>query len=319
MTNAKTPLARMKPVDLHEVWPHEAQNFTPWLAEDENLRLLGETLGIELENAGTEVSVGAFSADLLALDTRNGSRVLIENQLERTDHSHLGQILTYAAGLDAPTVVWIARRFTDEHRAALEWLNNATTADFRFFGLEVEVWKIGDSARAPKFNIVAKPNDWRQSVSPNPPLTAIGKAQLDFWREFCAYASKQGTIVQLKTPRALTWMDFSIGRVDFSLAAVVSSSATATKRPELRAEFVLDGTNAKARFQQLENERDQILRDFGDDLEWFSSDHSRRCRIFVRLDVNWREPDRQAECHAWLLEKLDRLDRVFRDRVRKLP
>lgn len=318
MATNKTPLARLKPVALHEVWPHEAQNFTPWLAEDENLQLLSETLGIDLENAGTEVSVGAFSADILALDTRNGSKVIIENQLERTDHSHLGQILTYAAGLDALTVVWIARRFTDEHRAALEWLNNATTADYRFFGLEVEVWKIGDSAHAPRFNIVAKPNDWRKSVAPNPPLTEIGKAQLAFWRGFCAYASKRGTLVQLKAPKPLTWMDFSIGRVDFGLAAVVNSSSAATKRPELRAELVLDGPNAKERFQQLENEREQIHLDFGQDLEWHSSDNTRRCRIFVHLDFNWREPDRQVECHAWLVEKLDRLYRVFRERVHQL-
>ena len=157
--NAKD-LARLVQVDLQEIWDQEAEHFTPWLSEPENLSLLSGTLGIELEDARTEQTVGSFSADIVATNAANNRKVVIENQIQRTDHGHLGQILTYAAGLDALTVVWIAKRFTEEHRAALEWLNQHTSADIGFFGLEIEVWKIGDSPSAPKFNIVAKPNEW---------------------------------------------------------------------------------------------------------------------------------------------------------------
>lgn len=319
MANTKTPLARLEPVEVRKVWPNEAQDFTPWLAEDENLQLLGETLGMKLERAGTEVSVGAFSADILAIDTSTGSRVLIENQLEPTDHSHLGQILTYAAGLDAPTVVWIARRFTDEHRAALEWLNNATTADIRFFGLEVEVWKIGDSAHAPKFNIVAKPNDWTKSVAPRATRTPTQQVQLDFWCGFHAYVLDHSSRLRPTKPQPWAYMNFAIGKGGFGLAAVATTWSEQTEAPELRAEFVIGGAEAKTHFATLHADRGVVHSEFGAELEWYSPAEALQCRIFLRRDIDWREPERREECHAWLLDKLDRLDRVFRDRISQLP
>src|SRR5947209_15269178 len=153
-------LGRLQTVDLREVWMNESSGFTPWLAQAENLKLLGETIGIELECEAQEKEVGPFRADILCKDTATDSWVLIENQLERTDHGHLGQLLTYAAGLEAVTIVWIAERFTEEHRATLDWLNERTEESINFFGLEVELWRIGDSAIAPKFNVVSKPNEW---------------------------------------------------------------------------------------------------------------------------------------------------------------
>ncbi len=164
--NMATPkLARLERVDLREEWKTEAQDFTPWLAQADNLALLSETLNMELKTMGQEASVGPFRADILCRDTLDDSWVLIENQLERTDHTHLGQLLTYAAGLQTVTIIWVAATFNDEHRAALDWLNEITDERFRFFGLEVELWKIGDSPAAPKFNIVSKPNEWAHSAS----------------------------------------------------------------------------------------------------------------------------------------------------------
>ena len=143
MIDAPKPwLGRLKSVALRDAWLGEATDFTPWLAQPDNMALLSEAIGIELEVDSQETNVGPFRADILCRDTINGHYVLIENQLERTDHTHLGQLLTYAAGLEAVTIVWIASRFTDEHRAALDWLNNATTSGFNFFGLEIELWLI---------------------------------------------------------------------------------------------------------------------------------------------------------------------------------
>lgn len=139
--------------------------MTPWLAQAENLELLGETLGLELEFEAQERNVGAFRADILCKDTADDSWVLIENQLEKTNHSHLGQLITYAAGLDAVTIVWLARKYTEEHRAALDWLNGNTDRGINFFGLEIEVWRIGDSPPAPKFNVISKPNDWSRQAA----------------------------------------------------------------------------------------------------------------------------------------------------------
>ena len=146
-------LGRLERVKLREAWSTEAQDFTPWLAREENLAILSETLEVELQPEAQEKSVGPFRADILCRNADDGGTwVLIENQLERTDHLHLGQLLTYAAGLNAVTICWIAASFTDEHRAALDWLNEITDERFHFFGLEVELWRIGDSEPAPKFN-----------------------------------------------------------------------------------------------------------------------------------------------------------------------
>ena len=157
-------LGKLERVDVRKVWLGEASDFTPWLALPDNITLLGEAIGLELEVQAQETSVGRFRADILCKDTTTGHFVLIENQLERTDHIHLGQLMTYAAGLDAVTVIWVSPRFTDEHRAALDWLNRMTTEGLNLFGLEIEVWRIGDSPMAPKFNVVSQPNDWAKTV-----------------------------------------------------------------------------------------------------------------------------------------------------------
>src|SRR3989338_5471256 len=161
----KNMLGKLEKVDLRQIWQTEGQDFTPWLAREENLEMLGEVIGMELELEAQEKDVGPFRADILCKNTEDESLVLIENQIERTDHKHLGQLLTYAAGLQSVTIVWVAAKFTEEHRAALDWLNEITDKKFRFFGLEVELWKIGNSAAAPKFNVISKPNNWSKTVS----------------------------------------------------------------------------------------------------------------------------------------------------------
>ncbi|MCC7111052.1 MAG: DUF4268 domain-containing protein, partial [Deltaproteobacteria bacterium] len=150
-------LGRLERVSLRDIWKTEAMDFTPWLAQRENMALLGEAIGLDLEVEAQEKEVGPFRADILCKETGSDSWVLIENQLERTDHAHLGQLLTYAAGLEAVSVVWIAERFTDEHRAALDWLNEIANEKLRCFGLEIELFRIGDSPVAPKFNVVSQP------------------------------------------------------------------------------------------------------------------------------------------------------------------
>lgn len=153
----KQTLGRLERVETRLIWANEAMDFTPWLAD--NLQFLGDAIGVELQLEAQEKSVGLFRADILAKDVQANSWVLIENQLACTDHSHLGQLITYAAGLEAVTVVWIAKMFTDEHRAALDWLNTISDEGIKFFGVQVEVWSIGDSV-APKFNVVSRPNTW---------------------------------------------------------------------------------------------------------------------------------------------------------------
>lgn len=312
------PLSRLHRVGVKEVWKHEAEDFTPWLATDDSLRLLGETLGLELELEAMEVGVGNFSADIVASDTVDGSKVVIENQLQRTDHSHLGQILTYAAGLHALKVVWIAERFTDEHRAALEWLNENTHEDIRFFGLEIEVWRIGDSPPAPKFNIVAQPNNWTKS-QPKTDLPPTKRAQLDFWRGFVDYAKGHKSRFHPTAPPPASWMRMAIGRVGFGLQAIAASS-WADDPPELRAEFVLSGDRAAERFETLEGERAQIDRKFRDDrLIWHAGEGAVLRKIYcMTRDPNWQDEGQREASYQWLTERLNLLDEIFRERISTL-
>ena len=156
-------LASIEQGDLREVWPSEATNFTPWLAE--NIEMLGEALGIDLEVQSTEVAIGPFSLDILAREPGADRAVAIENQLEETDHEHLGKLITYAGGSDARIVIWIAADFRDKHRQALDWLNQRSDDETEFFGVTVEIWKIDDSRPAPHFRIVAAPNHWSKPAS----------------------------------------------------------------------------------------------------------------------------------------------------------
>ncbi len=177
-------LGQLESVDLRRAWAHEAMSFTPWLAE--NLSSLSAALGIPLELEGQEVRVGTFSADLLARNPQDGSLVLIENQLQQTDHSHLGQILTYLAGLEAQVIIWIASDFRDPHLSAIHWLNEHTVDPFAFFAVQVKAVRIGDSAIAPLFEVLAKPNGWdrqlqKQVTSAAVELSAIGQFRLAFW------------------------------------------------------------------------------------------------------------------------------------------
>ncbi len=154
-------IGRLKRQDVRSVWPNETMDFTPWFGKEENLRLLAETLELgPLDQVKTEVSIGNFRADVICKDI-NDQTVVIENQFARSDHGHLGQVLTYLAGVeDVRTIIWIAETLREEHRAALDWLNDNTSTEFAFFGVEMEVWRIGTSDPAPKFEIVVRPNDW---------------------------------------------------------------------------------------------------------------------------------------------------------------
>jgi hypothetical protein len=180
------PIAKLEQVATRLAWAHEANDFTPWLAG--NLELLSEAVGIKLELEGTEVSVDAFSADILARNVYDDSRVLIENQLESSDHSHLGQILTYLAGLEANTIIWIASDFREPHLSAINWLNSNTDDSISFFAIKLKVVRIGDSPYAPVFDVMARPNNWEKRLHKNAPKSGesspLALERYEFWHAY---------------------------------------------------------------------------------------------------------------------------------------
>lgn len=316
-------LGRLEKVDLRDVWTSEATSFTPWLAREENLRLLGETIGIELELESQEKQVGPFRADILCKDTATDNWVLIENQLERTDHTHLGQLITYAAGLHAVTVVWIAQRFTEEHRAALDWLNERTDEKINVFGLEIELWRIGGSDIAPKFNVISQPNDWTRTVQQaalSGEVTEHKQLQQRFWTGFAEHMDEQHSPLRCTKPSPRHWMTLSLGRSGFSLSAVVSSwnSVTNAKGPEIRAELVLSRDTSKRDFAALESRKAEFEGQLGFPLIWHNPADKTMCRIFTRKDADFTDEAQWAGQFAWLKEKLETLHRVFAPVVRSL-
>lgn len=317
-------LARLQKVDLREAWSSESAQFTPWLAQEENLQLLSETVGIELELESLEKSVGQFRADILCKDTVSGNWVLIENQLERTDHTHLGQLLTYAAGLDAVTVVWIAAQFTDEHRAAMDWLNERTDEKIHLFGLEIELWRIGDSPIAPKFNIVSQPNDWSRTIKKaaesTGELSELRTLQLRFWTDFKAYMESRGSFVRCQKPLPQNWTNHAIGRSGVHLTSIASTwdSETNSRDPEIRAELYMDGANAKQEFAALEKQKDAIERALGFPLKWHNSENTAACRIYTRQSADFFNDLLWPQQFEWLRQRLETMHRVFAPIVRNL-
>jgi hypothetical protein len=256
-----------------------------------------------------------------------GDWVLVENQLARTDHTHLGQLITYAAGLKAVTIVWIAARITDEHRAALDWLNQITEGAFRFFGLEVELWRIGSSASAPKFNVVCQPNDWSQNVSEGAKVVEGGDAtsarqlQLELWTAFRDYAIEHSKIIKPTKPLPQTWMSMSIGRSGFQLVAVAStwhSQSTSYEQHELRVELVLGNDRSKSQFRQLAAMKGAIETELGHQIEWAESPDRKQSKVFVRRYVDLDDRSGWPEYCDWLLRNLEDFHRVFASRVRQL-
>lgn len=306
----KDKLARLEPVELRNFWKDEAGDFTPWLAEEENLNLLAETLNMELEFEDLEVNVGegSFRADILCRN-REDERVLIENQLERTDHSHLGQILTYASGLDAQTVIWVAKEFRDEHRAALDWLNEITAQDCSFFGVEIKLWKIGDSPLAPEFNVVCKPNDWsrrqRPSTSKNP--SDLDLLRRKYWDQFVDYLEDQNSpLLKFKSKRKpTTYIHFGLGKSGMQIYAARK------KGQDVRVSLWLSGENALAHLKLL---KETNLNGLGDQDRLQFKEYRKSAEIALQDDqaapledeADW---PRQFE---WLAATLERFDEVFR-------
>ncbi len=323
MSGAIVELGRLERVALREAWPDEARNFTPWLADDTNLGLLGEALGIQLELETTERAVGPFSADILAKEAGTDRWVLVENQIEPTDHRHLGQLLTYAAGLDAHTIIWIAESFREEHRAALDFLNSATTDEFRFFGIQIELFRIGQSDFAPSFTVVAKPNTWSRRAQAakqvaEGSLTPTQEVSRDFWQSMIDNAGEFYPQLSGKSPSKLSWQ--TAETIRSSNGFHVTSNAAFTMQSKLRVEAYLGGPLAKAAFQELQESKAQIEAAFGYSLEWEELPTRQDSRIAFYMDGKHDRTQKSSwpEIQLWLLPHWRKLADAIRPFALKL-
>jgi hypothetical protein len=311
-------LGTLERVDLRTVWLHEAYHFTPWLAQEGNLAALGNTLGLELDLAGLEVAVGPYAADILCTDTLSQTPVLIENQLARTDHSHLGQILTYAAGLDVKTVIWVASSFTDEHRAAIDWLNEITGEHWQFFGLEIELWRIGDSPPAPRFNVVCRPNDWSRAVrdeAARAEANSPGQAfRLRFWTAFRDWRAERKQWAPKPAPH--TWQNHSVGRTGFTLEAVVRREK---KELAVRLYIYCADLPIKGVFRYLLARQAQIHASLGFPLMWDELPDQKGSVVHVVKPGAALDDEAQwPALFEWLSATLVKMDAVLRPLIKPL-
>ncbi len=302
-------LGRIERLDARAVWAHEAHDFTPWLLS--NADHLAEVLGIDLELHRNEEPVGGYSLDLIGRDLTNDAVLMVENQLAGTDHSHLGQLLTYAAGTTASTVVWIATSFREEHRQALDWLNENTGQNVHFFGVELEVVRIGDSAPAPLLKVVAQPNDWQKEIRARTQATASGgKAALylEFWtRALTETRSAHPEWTSASKGQPQNWIYL---RPPFRGAPHALSFASGGR---LRTELYIDtgdGDRNREIFGALLDDRQAFETAYGRAVEWEALEGRRACRVAEYTPGDITQADRYEEFSAWFMDSGERLRRA---------
>jgi hypothetical protein len=311
-------LSKLERVPLRDAWKHEANEFTPWLAEADNLNVLAEALGLsELVLVAAEHWVGDFKLDILCTD--GDEQVIIENQLDKTDHTHLGQIIAYAAGVGAKKVIWVAESFRPEHASALQFLNDNTTDDLNFFAVEVELWRIGDSPFAPKFEVVVKPDDWaksgREQARAAAATTPTKQLQQKFWMALIEKLAVAAPQIRPQKPRPQHWLNNSIGRSGFAL------NITANTRDErLGVELWIEGTEAKQHFANLSAHKQEIEDKLGFELDWQELPDAKACRIAAWYPhVSIEDESRWNEYLDWLTQRLVKMDQALRPIVKALP
>ena len=298
----KPQFAVLHAVPVRKAWPVESQNFTPWLAGAENLALLGDEIGIDLETVQTEFGIGGFYLDILARRTDTQELVVIENQFGKTDHGHLGQLLTYAAGAStdgngARTVIWIAEEFREEHRAALDWLNRTSESGIGFFGVELELWQIADSPFAPKFNVIAKPNEWQKQVTQNASaLSDVERLYLDFWDGFYKFCDEIGTtLVFSRTPRKISWLPTKSGFRGFGI------NLNAVRRDSrLEVHLWIDREDDKESFKRLKKRESEILQLLGSDVHFDDMEGKQASKIFTLQNWDFEKRESWNTAYAWL-------------------
>jgi len=307
------PIGRLEKVSLREIWPNEARDFTTWLAE--NLDFLGEALGLSLSLVEQEAAAGIFAADVLAEDA-GGNPVIIENQLERTDHDHLGKLITYLSNLDAKTAIWITSDPRSEHEAAIHWLNQTLPADVVLYLVKLEAYRIGDSPPAPLLTVVAGPSlEAKQIGGQKKELAQRHVLRLEFWGQLLDRAKECTSLHARISPGKDDWIGAGAGKSGLAFNYVIRTSDT-------QVELYIDQGEAEANkriFDQLFASKEKIEEAFGEPLEWQRLDDRRACRIrHVLTFGGLADRDRWPEIQEAMIDAMVRLEKALKPQVKRL-
>ena len=298
-------LGKITFLPLKKQWKQETA-FSDWLAED-GLSQIGDAIGMELCDARREVSVGDYSADILAKEYGGDRVVVIENQYNTANHDHLGKLVTYAAGLGAKVVVWIVEEVREEAASAIQWLNDISRDDISFFLIKAELLQIGDSSLAPQFVVVKKPDEWsRQAHSKAGELSERQKLRLSFWTELAEHAKGDGVFLKAFRPRKPStdhWMDFSCGSGSYHLAMTVKSG------DQIGVEIYIP--DDKDQYGRFEKARPQIEGELGVALDWQPLPDKKASRIYCGKKLNWVDSAHRIACSKWLSETAVAMKNAF--------
>ncbi len=309
-------LGKLEAVTPNKIWKKEPV-FSAWLAQKDNLDALGEALEIDLCDAQTEVSVGSFSADIVAHEDGGDRTVIIENQYGATDHDHLGKLLTYAAGHKASVLVWIVEETRDEHRAAVEYLNSLTSDNFAFFLVKLQLYRIGDSVPAPMFTVVERPNNWVRSSSVSATPTRHALQLQEWWTDFNTFAKTQPEYMKVfrcLKPQPHHWYSLPLGTSKANLEITIA------KKNRVNAGVYF--ANDKEAFYALLEQKATIEQELGFELDWQPLDGKKAARIEIVLFApftTFTEATQQEResIFAWYCDKLIKLRKVFAPYFRK--
>jgi hypothetical protein len=308
-------LGSIQEVKLREHWKNEATDFTPWLSQEENLQKLSDVIHMDLEFQSSEEAIDGGRADILCLDSLTGKNVIIENQLTKTDADHLGRIMSYAAALDAYTVIWIASEFDEQYRAAIDWLNSISDEEHNFFGIEIKLIKIGDSLAAPMFNLVVKPNGWSKSIKSNATkdvkLTDIKIAQQNYWNGFNEYMQKHPS-KWFKTQKGLPqhWTNVTLGKSGVYLSCQVNSVKKVIGVVMIIA--------SKSYYDQLVGYEADFNNHIDGEVVWDRLDGKKESHISIFNSYDFEDETTRSEQYQWLRTICEQFAEYFRSKVKGL-
>lgn len=292
---------RLEEVNIRDLWKHEQYDFSDWLSKEENIEMLGDEVGLTLTDINREVYVGSYRCDLVAKDEATGIKVVIENQLEATNHDHLGKIITYASGLDANVVIWIVKEAREEHRSAIEWLNNNMSKNISFFLIEIRAYRIGNSLPAPKFVIIEKPNDFVKTVNPGMDSGELSKAQserLNFWNKFNETLILRGKPFNVRKASTDHYYDVAIGTSDAHICITLVNKANS-----IGVEIYINDN--KELFDKLNAISDIIENELGFTMDWQRLDNKKASRIIYNIEG--LDFDNHANYNELINETIDKV------------
>lgn len=294
-------LGKLTEVNVRDLWKHEQYDFSAWLAKEDNIIELGDVIGLNLVDVNTEVYVGSYRCDLVAKDETTGIKVIIENQLEATNHDHLGKIITYASGLDAKVVVWVVKEAREEHRSAIEWLNNNTLSDIAFFLIEIHAYKIGDSLPAAKFEMVEKPNDFIKNTKGSNSNGELNKSQaerLEFWEQFNTVVLEKGKPFSIRKASTDHWYDVALG-----ITAAHIGITLVNKEHIIGVEVYIN--DDKALFDSLFEKKEEIEEQTRMSFCWERLDGKKASRI--KYSIPGLDFDNHSNYHDLMIEIIDKV------------